>query len=608
METGSMRRQPVYTNKARCRDCYRCVRVCPVKAIRMRDNQAFVVEERCISCGTCIRECPQRAKTFRNDVDRASILLRSGRPVAVSMAPSFTSVFTGWERTRIASALRTLGFSYVAETAVGAWEVARESRRFIDRNPGSPHIASACPAVVTWIERYHPAAARFLIPVSSPMIAHGRMLKARLGPDAAVVFVGPCVAKKAEAERPELAGAVDCVLTFIELAEWLAREGIDIAACEESRFNEEPAGDSRTFPLVGGCLRTASLSSDMLAPDIVAASGFEELEQLVSSVEARQRPIVVEPLFCLQGCINGPAIGIDRPLIDRRQEVLGWAVSPPDAAGAAAAAAAWTAAGSPAPADEPPVPLGTRFTAGPAWVDQPITEEEIDAVFEKTGKTRPEDRLNCGACGYPTCRAKAIAVIRGMAEAEMCIPVMKRLAEQRTDRIIDTSPNGIVILDERLAILSMNPSFRKFFMCSDAVCGRHISYLMDPDPFERLTGAASDKEEFTAAHERYGIVCHQILYALREERQYVGIFVNITQTEDSRRRLDSLKARTALQARELMEHQVEMAQKIAAYLGESTAQSEALVEKLLELSSEEEKQKAQRPVGKARPWDTSTSK
>jgi PAS domain S-box-containing protein len=604
METGSTRRQPVYTNKARCRDCYRCVRVCPVKAIRMRENQAFVVEERCISCGTCIRECPQKAKTFRNDVDRAAELLRSGQPVAVSVAPSFTSVYTGWERTRIASALRTLGFTFVAETAVGAWESARESRRHIDASPGSPHIASACPAVVTWVERYHPAAARFLIPVVSPMVAHARMLKAHLGPDAAVVFVGPCVAKKAEAERPELAGAVDCVLTFAELAEWLARERIEISACEESRFDEEPAGDSRAFPLVGGCLRTASLSSDLLAPDIAAASGFEDLEHLVASLESKERRLVVEPLFCLQGCINGPAIGIERSLVDRRQEVLGWA------AHAAADGARAVDGGRAAPrrdGEAPAVSLSTRFKPGPAWGDRPITEEEIAAVLEKTGKTRPEDRLNCGACGYASCREKAIAVIRGMAEAEMCIPVMKRLAEQRTDRIIETSPNGIVVLDERLAILSMNPSFRKYFMCSDAVCGRHISYLMDPDPFERLAGGASDKEELTAAHERYGIVCRQILYALREERQYVGIFVNITQTEESRKRLDSLKARTALQARELLEHQVEMAQKIAAYLGESTAQGEALVEKLMELSAGDEQKQAQRP-GKGRPWDASTSR
>ena len=492
----------------------------------------------------------------------------------------------------MASALRRLGFSYVAETAVGAEEVAQATREYVQRGPNASHIASACPAVVAWIERYRPSLSRMLVPVASPMIAHARMLKARLGAEATVVFIGPCVAKKAEAERPELAGTVDCVLTFAELADWLVRDGVSISACEESRFDEEPAGDSRTFPLVGGCLKTAALSSDLLAPEIIAVSGIGELEEIARTLETRERPLVIEPLFCMQGCINGPAIAAESSLYDRRQEVLAWAREPRSMAARPVG---------------PTVSMETRFRAGPTWSDAPISEEEIAHVLATTGKPRPEDRLNCGACGYASCRDKAIAIIRGMAETGMCIPTMKRLAEQRTDRIIETSPNGIVILDDRLGILSMNPSFRKFFMCSDAVCGRHISYLMDPDPFEKLATGESEKVECTVNHDRYGLVAHEIIYALRDEHQYVGIFVNITQTEESRRRLDSLKATTTLQARELLQHQIEMAQKIAAYLGESTAQGESLVEKLLELTGAENEQP--RPAARSgRPWGTSTSK
>ncbi len=589
----------VYTNKARCRDCYRCVRVCPVKAIRMHDDQAFVVTERCIACGTCIRECPQKAKSFRNDVEKAIRLIAASRPVAASIAPSFTSVYTGWERTRLASALRRLGFSFVAETAIGAEEIAAATRAYVDARPDAPHIATACPAVVAWVERYRPSLSQYLVPVVSPMIAHARMLKAWLGGDAAVVFIGPCVAKKAEAERPELAGAVDCVLTFAELAEWLAREKVGIAACEESRFDDEPGGDARTFPLVGGCLKTAALSSDMLAAEVVAVSGTQELDEIADAIEDGRSPVVVEPLFCAQGCINGPATTAGGSLYERRLEVLGWARAPRGATPSAGA--------------RPTPTLTTSFRAGPPWKEPAITEEEIERVLTATGKPRPEDRLNCGACGYGSCRDKAIAIIRGMAETGMCIPTMKRLAEQRTDRIIETSPNGIVILDEHLTILSMNQSFRRFFMCSDAVCGRHISYLMDPDQFEKLAAGETEKIELEARHDRYGLVAREILYALREERQYVGIFVNITQTEESRKRLTSLKAITALQARELLEHQIEMAQKIAAYLGESTAQGEALVEKLLELTGAEGGEpRSGAPQGtrlkNGRPWGTSTSK
>ena len=600
----------VYTNKARCRDCYRCVRVCPVKAIRMHDDQAFVVTERCIACGTCIRECPQKAKSFRNDVEKAIRLIGSGRPVAASIAPSFTSVYTGWERTRLASALRRLGFSFVAETAIGAAEVATATRAYVDARPDAPHIATACPAVVAWVERYRPSLSRHLVPVVSPMTAHARMLKTRLGSEAAVVFIGPCVAKKAEAERPELAGAVDCVLTFAELAEWLSREKVSIAACEESRFDDEPSGDARTFPLVGGCLKTAALSSDMLAAEVVAVSGVEELDEIARAIEDGRGPVVVEPLFCAQGCINGPAITAQGSLYERRQEVLGWARAQRRTDSTARpAATAPTPGHRAAPSTPAAVPsLVTTFRAGPTWKEPAITEDQIERVLAETGKPRPEDRLNCGACGYGSCRDKAIAIIRGMAETGMCIPTMKRLAEQRTDRIIETSPNGIVILDEHLTILSMNPSFRRFFMCSDAVCGKHISYLMDPDHFEKLLTGETDKTEAEVRHDRYGLVAHEILYALREEHQYVGIFVNITQTEESRRRLDTLKASTATQARELLEHQIEMAQKIASYLGESTAQGEALVEKLLELTGAEGGEKRGAHAVNGKPWGTSTSK
>ena len=199
----------------------------------------------------------------------------------------------------------------------------------------------------------------------------------------------------------------------------------------------------------------------------------------------------------------------------------------------------------------------------------------------------PEDQLNCGACGYPSCRDKAIAVIEGMAELDMCVPYMKRLAERRTDKIIETSPNGIVILDERLNIISMNPAFRNLFMCSEAVCGRPISYLMDPDPFEKLASGSEELVETVVRHTRGNLVCHEILYRLTEDRQFVGIFVNITKTRAQKERLDALRAQTVMQARELLEHQINMAQTIAGFLGESTAQSEGLLERLITLAGDE---------------------
>ncbi|MHB8997727.1 MAG: [Fe-Fe] hydrogenase large subunit C-terminal domain-containing protein [Armatimonadota bacterium] len=580
--------QVVYTNKARCRDCYRCVRVCPVKAISMHKGQAFVEPERCLACGTCIRECPQGAKQFRSDIECAVRLLSSGQPVAVSLAPSFAATYSDWERKRLPSALRKLGFSYVAETAIGAFQVSERTAEYVREHPEDAHICTACPAVVSFVEKYEAELVSALTPIVSPMIAHAKHIKATLGENTRVVFIGPCVAKKAEADREEFAGLVDCVLTFRELAEWMERDEISLNACEESTFDEQPEGDARFFPVLGGSMRTSHLNTDLLAADVVSVSGIDDVREALESLKDNLRPVIIEPLFCLQGCINGPAISCDCNVYDRRQDLLRYAQEHPGLESGAAEAR----------------PLHTDFAATCLDEDVPVREDEIKRILALTGKVTAEDELNCGACGYNSCRDKAVAVIRGMAEPEMCIPYMKRLAEQRSDRIIETSPNGIVILDEKLNIISMNPTFRKFFMCSEAVLGKPISYLMDPDPFERLVSGAEEKVEMTARHDRYKLVTHQIMYALREEHQYAGIFVNITSTHDSQTKLTELRTQTLEQARELLEHQISMAQKMAQFLGESTAQGEQLVENLMEMTGQDEEKDG--GEGSDWLWDTYT--
>ncbi len=578
--------QVVFTNKARCRDCYRCVRVCPVKAIQMKDGQAFVVDDLCINCGTCIRECPQGAKTFRQDLERARQLMaeKSG-PIAASVAPAFAAVLTEWERLRLPSALRKLGFTFVSETAVGAFEVARRTAELATQYRDESRIMTACPAVVRYVEMYRPHLVDRLLPVVSPMIAHGRHLRNRLGAEAKVIFFGPCVAKKHEAERPELAGAIDCVLTFSELREWLTMAGIDLRRCEESNFDEQPAGSARLFPLAGGAAHTGGLETDVLSPRVISVTGIEDLGDVLDTLpDTVTGPFLLEPLFCRQGCINGPAIANEAaPVFARRQQLNTYVANHP--------------ASGPR-LDLPAHQLATQFTGDARWKTE-VPEAEIRRVLNLTGKTSPEEELNCGACGYITCRDKAIAVVRGMAEVEMCIPYMRRLAEQRRDRIIETSPNGIVIVDEHLIILNMNPAFRKFFMCSDAVCGKPISYLMDPEPFEQVAAGRVDKLETVVVHEKYALTCHEIIYTLPEDRQYVGIFVNITNSRDSQQKLDEIRALTVQQAQDLLHHQITMAQNIATFLGESTAQGEKLVENLRRIAQNE----TPRPgVSKEAPW------
>ncbi len=561
--------QVVFTNKAKCRDCYRCLRNCPVKAIRMSGGQAQVVSERCLACGTCIRQCPQGAKSYRMDLERTRELLAGGAPVGASVAPSFAALLSPARGRRLPSALRRLGFARVEETAVGAWHVAHQTAEFLRAKPAGPHVTTCCPAVVDYVERYRSGQLDQLIPLASPMIAHARLLKKRMGPGSAVIFIGPCVAKKAEADRPHYAGIVDCVLTFEELQEWLDREQVDLDAFEESDFEQTPGAGARFFPVPGGLARAAGLGTDLLDTDIVAATGPGEVIEALDAVASGADSVLVDALFCPGGCVNGPAAGWQRPPFDCRRDLIHYAgsralVPPPE----------------PGRTD-----IVTAFVSRPDALDNVIfSEDQIHAVLAQTGKMSEDDHLNCGACGYDSCRDKALAVLRGMAESDMCIPYMRRLAENRTDRIIETSPNGIVILDEKLNILSVNPAFQRMFACSPTVAGTRISCLMDPEPFERLAIGTVSVVDEVLAFKTHDLLCRGLFYRLKDEDRYVGIFVNITDTAASRRQLDDLRQQTIAQARELLDHQITLAQNIACMLGESTAQGEELVANLMKLA------------------------
>ncbi len=571
MEREQRPGQIVYTNKARCRDCYRCVRVCPVKAIRMCDGQAYVVEERCIACGTCIRECPQKAKSFRNDIERVIRLRDRNSSLAVSIAPSFAAVFEEWEQKRLPSALRKLGFDYVAETAQGAFFVAEASHRHAASHANQSWITTACPAVVNFIRDYQPQYLDLLIPVVSPMVAHARHLKQFLGESVKVVFIGPCVAKKAEAEEPIAAQWVDAVLTFSELQEWMDNENLSLSELEESGFDEGAIGNSRYFPLLGGLAKTARVDTDSLSPHVMALSGIDELTELAEHLSGNKNSLFIEPLFCRHGCINGPAIHRPRNLFYRRQALMNYADTHP---GSNRTADTW-------------IEMNTRFQLEAGRVAQTFSEDRIRQVLGEIGQVNEADQLNCGACGYPTCRDRAVAVLQGMAVPEMCIPYMRRLAERRTDKIIESSPNGIVILDDQLRILSMNPAFRRNFMCSEAVLGKPIAYLIDPDPFEQLSSGAQELIEATVKYDQYHIICHQIMYQLQQERQFVGIFVNVTHVISNQQNLAQLREQTVDKARALLAHQVSMAQQLTKFLGESTAEGEELVAHLLRLAETE---------------------
>ncbi len=563
----------ISTNKARCRDCYRCVRICPVKAIRISEGQAQVDPARCLACGTCVRECPQQAKQVRNDLAKAQELIGTGKVIA-SVAPSYVAAFPDYGGGLFPAVLKQLGFDMVAETAVGAEMVARETAKVVSEEP-QPHIASACPVLVDLIVKYHPDLTGNIAPVVSPMIAHARHLKAVYGDDAKVVFIGPCSAKKAEAEQPDLAGEVDAVLTFEELRAWIDSAQIrkDQLRCVD--MDDIPASLARLFPLEGGLAEAASMSPDLLKQDFVALSGNEQVEEMLENLKNGSSVKLFEALFCSGGCINGACFGDGKDIFRRRNQILQHQKR--------------AIRGEEIPDfDGIMQKIDLRRGYSENAIDRrEITEEAIRTVLMRTGKESPDDELNCGACGYPSCRENAIAVITGMAEHSMCIPWMRKVAERKADQIIDNSPNGIVIVNSSLRIVDFNTAFAELFSCGRGIVGKPLSTLMDPGDFEIVMAGAVDRiVNKPVSFPAYHISASMNVYRLEHEELVVGILANVNKGTEGLSRLDHIREETLSHAEEVIPKKMLMAREIAGILGETTSETRVLLRKLTELMKE----------------------
>jgi signal transduction histidine kinase/iron only hydrogenase large subunit-like protein len=415
----------IRTIKQNCRRCYTCVRDCPAKAIRIEDGQAFVVDERCIACGNCTLVCSQNAKAYLSGTERALWLLgEEGARVAALLAPSFPAGFSE-PAGQVVGAFKAAGFDYVVEVAQGADLVSRAYKGFLEANPTGLHIATACPAVAEYVRKYHPELTGTLVPIVSPMIATALAIKELYGDDVRCVFVGPCVAKKAEARDAGLPDVIDEVLTLQEAHRLFAERGVDVAAADEAGWDEPAAGRARVFPLPGGLLESAGLDRGMLDPDALVVSGQSDTIEVLDSLGTADtgRTLLVEALMC-NGCYCGPGISSDEPGLLRKRRVGEYVAESRRRQQAPPPAAA-----DPAARSFGDLPLGRSYTGDDQRNEEP-SEDEIRDILAHTNKFFPEDELNCGACGYATCRAKAIAVHAGMAEEAMCLPFMIEQAER----------------------------------------------------------------------------------------------------------------------------------------------------------------------------------
>ena len=542
--------------KEDCKSCYKCIRECALKSIRFAENRAQIVENECVYCGHCYVVCPQSAKEIRSDTARARALIASGRPVVVSLAPSFIADFPVSGLAEMRRALTALGFVEVEETARGARIVKSEYERMIASGEHRLIISSCCHSVNLLIQKRYPRALQYLARVDSPMVAHAKSIKARM-PGAAVVFIGPCVSKKDEAER---CGQVDCVLTFDELTDWLQEAGVPLG---ESGALDGTEARSRFFPTPGGIIKSMDQQPDFT---YIPIDGLRRCMDALEEIErGGMENCFVEMNACEGSCIGGPVMHrYHREPITCKTRV--------DHYGGRSGADF-----SDRPADD----LKKTFSYLGTGEVMP-GEAAIEEVLHKLGKFRPEDELNCGTCGYPTCREKAIAVCQGKADLTMCLPFLKAKAESFSGAILDNTPNAILAMDTKLIIQQANEAAARLFGMGSAreLVGLPIDTILGPVEYLQAIGgerSGGATRHYLADYDKF---VEETIAFDPEYNLVISIIKDITEETRREKRLDEERRRTAELADRVIEKQMRVAQEIASLLGETTAETKIALTRL----------------------------
>lgn len=542
--------------KSNCVNCYKCIRHCPVKSIKFSSGQAHIVGDECILCGNCFVVCPQNAKEIRSDVERAKEMIRSGKTV-VSLAPSFVANYPGATTATMEAALKKLGFAAVEETAVGASIVKTEYENLIREGKMDVIISSCCHSLNLLIQKYHPEVLPYLAPVLSPMQAHCRKLKAE-DPGVQTVFIGPCLSKKAEAE--EYPGDVDCVLTFEELTQWFNQEGIAVETGEDHLEESR----SRLFPTSGGILR--SMNQDPEEYAYLVVDGVENCIHALEDIkEGKLSKCFVEMSVCAGSCIGGPAMERSRRMPVTDYLAVNSYAGKKDF--------------------EVEMPTEDELFKNHKFLGlhrQMPGQRDIEEILHKMGKDTPDKELNCGACGYNTCREKAMAVYLGKASIDMCLPFLKDKAESFSDTIINNSPNGIFALNEALEVQQINNAACQIMNIRHAsdVLGDQVIRILDPKVFLDVmqTGqSVRDERVYLAEYRRY--VEETVSYD-KNYHVITCIMRDVTDEENQRKKKEELHQSTVAVTDQVIEKQMRVVQEIASLLGETTAETKIALTKL----------------------------
>lgn len=559
--------------QANCMNCYKCVRVCPVKSIAVEDEQARIMDEKCILCGECSIACHQNAKTVRNDLWKVKELINSGEKVIASIAPSFVAAFDYEHVGQIVGALKALGFYSVQETAIGALKVSEEYKKLMQESRMENIITTCCPTVNLLIEKYYPKLISYMAPVISPMLAHGRLIKHTYGWDnVKVVFIGPCVSKKDEGESIQTEGTIDVVLTFKEVLHWLEEENIVIEDQKSELFDGIEALTTRSYPIPMGVIKSMDFSEDNYGYHITGVDGLDQCKEMLETLEGGTlKGYFIEMNSCLGGCIKGPAMPESKSLyFEKRQQLMEYAREQEGIC---------SGQGN----GDIDIDMAKVFV-DKSTVDKIPNEEDIRKILEKIGKVTKDQELNCGACGYSSCREKAKAVFQGKAELYMCLPYMRQKAESMSNIIIETTPNVIMAINEDLKIQELNTAGQKMFSISrQAAMGKRICELMDSSDFEYVLDSHQPIINKKIECPEYGVILCQTIIYVEDQDLIIAIFRDITVEEKQADQIYRMRKDTVDMAQEVIDKQMRVAQEIASLLGETTAETKTTLTKLKDL-------------------------
>lgn len=549
--------------KSNCKNCYKCIRHCPVKAIRFSGNQAHIIGDECILCGHCFVVCPQNAKEIVNETEKVKVLLQS-YPVYVSLAPSFIANYEGVGINAMRRALKKLGFADVEETALGATVVKNEYDRLLREEKRDIVISSCCHSVNLLIQKYFPKELPYLADVLSPMQAHCQDLKKR-HPGAKTVFIGPCVAKKDEASHYD--GIVDAVLTYEELTEWLGSEGITL----EKEMDSQRESRARFFPTTGGVLKTMNL--DVPGYQYMAIDGIENCISALKDIENGSiHHAFIEMSSCVGSCVGGPVMEKYHPSPVREYLAVAQYAGDKDFEVA-----------------QPDNHDLRKYFSLIERENKMPSESEINAALRQMGKLSKRDELNCGSCGYNTCREKAIAILQGKAEVSMCLPYLQKKAEGFSDRIVNNTPNGIIVLNDSFEVQQINEAAMGIMNIRSAsdVLGEQVVRIMDPKVFyevQKKKFNVHNRRVYLAEYKRY--VELTVVYDT-DNHLYIGIMRDITDEEKEREKKESISKQTIETADKVVDKQMRIVQEIASLLGETAAETKIALTKLKESIKDE---------------------